>query len=80
MNHDVPYYGRHKVIDLTCPKCQGRLSFLINERHASVYACQCGRWYRLMDWQPPTPAKEKWEYKAKHDLEGRDCENRRDTT
>ncbi len=57
----APYYARHKVTELTCPHCKGMMSFLINERAHSVYACACGRWYRAIDYNPK-PTHDNWHF------------------
>jgi hypothetical protein len=55
----VPYYDRHKIVDLTCPHCGGRLSFLINEQKGSKHICSCGTW-----WQTGILSFETWVYLA----------------
>lgn len=68
--HDEPYYAKHKIIDLTCPYCQHRLTFLINEGDKSIYSCRCGRWFKKIDWQV-TGDKCHWVYEAKEGYEDR---------
>lgn len=56
----MPYYSVHKVIDYTCPYCDGRLSFIINDDKGAQHICRCGTWYRVVEWSEPM--KEVWIY------------------
>lgn len=73
----VPYYAAHKVYDLTCPHCKARLTFLINERHASIHSCHCGRWLRAIEWAADMTIPPTWTYEPK--IIGGDYEQQRDT-
>lgn len=55
----APYYAPHTRLDLTCPHCLGRLSFIINDEKGAQHVCRCGTWYRLVNW---FTNKEVWIY------------------